>query len=74
MERSCLSYRPHVSSPNLFDQLKIKLILGCETSRLPYFLVNQLTDGGEVVTLTRRSTFISVRGRLDPQGHTAAER
>jgi hypothetical protein len=26
---------------------------GCETSRLPHFLDNQLTDGGEVVSLTR---------------------
>jgi hypothetical protein len=26
---------------------------GCETSRLPYFLDNRLTDGGEVVSLTR---------------------
>jgi hypothetical protein len=25
---------------------------GCETSRLPYFLENWLTDGGEVVSLT----------------------
>jgi hypothetical protein len=23
---------------------------GCETSRLPYFLDNRLTDGGEVVS------------------------
>jgi hypothetical protein len=30
---------------------------GCETSRLPYFLDNQLTDGGEVVSLTRRPPF-----------------
>jgi hypothetical protein len=31
---------------------------GCETSRLPHFLDNRLTDGGEVVSLTRRSPFI----------------
>jgi hypothetical protein len=43
---------------------------GCEKSRLPYFLDNQLTGGGEVVSLKRRSpllpgrvlVFISVRG------------
>jgi hypothetical protein len=28
-----------------------------ETSRLPYFLDNRLTDGGEVVSLTRRPPF-----------------
>jgi hypothetical protein len=27
---------------------------GCETSRLPHFLDNRFTDGGEVVSLTRR--------------------
>jgi hypothetical protein len=27
---------------------------GCETSRLPHFLDNRLTDGGEDVSLTRR--------------------
>jgi hypothetical protein len=27
---------------------------GCETSRLPHFLYNRLTDGGEVVSLTRQ--------------------
>jgi hypothetical protein len=26
---------------------------GCETLRLPHFIENQLTDGGEVVSLTR---------------------
>jgi hypothetical protein len=29
---------------------------GCETSRLLFFLDNRLTDGGEVVSLTRRPT------------------
>jgi hypothetical protein len=28
-----------------------------ETSRLPHFLDNRLTDGGEVVSLTRRRPF-----------------
>jgi hypothetical protein len=27
---------------------------GCEMSELPHFLDNQLTDGGEVVSLTRQ--------------------
>jgi hypothetical protein len=27
---------------------------GCETSRLPHFLDNRLTDGSEVVSLKRR--------------------
>jgi hypothetical protein len=27
---------------------------GCEMSRLPHFLDNRLTDGGKVVSLTRR--------------------
>jgi hypothetical protein len=27
---------------------------GCETSRIPHFSNNQLTDGGEVVSLRRR--------------------
>jgi hypothetical protein len=30
---------------------------GCETSRLPHFLENRLTDGGEVDSLTRRPPF-----------------
>jgi hypothetical protein len=30
---------------------------GCETSRLPHFLDKRLTDGGEVVSLTRRQPF-----------------
>jgi hypothetical protein len=48
----------------------------CDTSRLPHFLDNRLTDGGEVVSLTRRLPFtpqgiflvlISVRGWVDPR-------
>jgi hypothetical protein len=31
--------------------------LGCETSKLPHFLHNRLTDGGEVVSRTRRPPF-----------------
>jgi hypothetical protein len=30
---------------------------GCETSRIPHFLYIRLTDGGEVVTLTRPPPF-----------------
>jgi hypothetical protein len=44
-------------------------------SRLPHFLDNRFTDGGEVVNLTRRPPFadrkflvvISVRGSVDPR-------
>jgi hypothetical protein len=48
---------------------------GCETSRLPRFLHNQLSDGGEVVSLMHRPPLIpgrflvpiSIRGRVDPR-------
>jgi hypothetical protein len=30
---------------------------GCETSRIPHFLDNQLTDGGEAVSPTRQPPF-----------------
>jgi hypothetical protein len=30
---------------------------GCETSRLPHFLDNRVTDGGEVISLTPRPPF-----------------
>jgi hypothetical protein len=33
-------------------------VKGCETSRLPHFLDNRLTDGADVVSLTRRPPFI----------------
>jgi hypothetical protein len=32
---------------------------GCETSKLPHFLDNRLTDGVEVVSLMRRPPFNS---------------
>jgi hypothetical protein len=31
---------------------------GCEKSKIPYFLDNQLTDGGEIVSLRHRLPFI----------------
>jgi hypothetical protein len=39
---------------------------GLSTSRLPHFLDNRLTDGGEVVSLTRRLPFTprKITGRL----------
>jgi hypothetical protein len=33
-------------------------LYGCETSKLPQFLDIRPTDGGEVVSLTRRPLFI----------------
>jgi hypothetical protein len=55
---------------------------GCETSRFPHFLDNWLTDGGEVVSLTRQPPFTprEIPGthfcqRLSwPQGHSVAGR
>jgi hypothetical protein len=55
---------------------------GCETSRLPYFLHNRLTEGGEVVSFARRPPF-TPRNIPDThfcyrmsrlQGHSAARR
>jgi hypothetical protein len=33
-------------------------LYGCETSRIPHFLDNRFTEGGEVVRLTRRPRLI----------------
>jgi hypothetical protein len=33
----------------------------CETSRLPHFLHNRFSDGGEVVSLTRRLPFTPMK-------------
>jgi hypothetical protein len=55
-------YRTYFHSVLLFLKIAI-LITGCEgpygcgTSRLPYFLDNRLTDGGEGVSFTRRPPF-----------------
>jgi hypothetical protein len=37
---------------------------GCETSRLPHFLDNRLTDGSKVVSLTLRPPFTPPPGRF----------
>jgi hypothetical protein len=34
---------------------------GCETSRLPHFLDNRLTNGSKVVSLTRRPSFTPMK-------------
>jgi hypothetical protein len=52
-----------------------RIPFGCETSELPHFLDNQLTDGGEDVSLADWSPFapgrflalIAVRGRINPR-------
>jgi hypothetical protein len=35
---------------------------GCETLRVPQYLDNRLTDGGQVVSLTRRPPFTPQEG------------
>jgi hypothetical protein len=53
---------------------------GCETSRLPHFLDNRLTDGGEIVSLMRQPPFTPraipstpfCYGLSRTQGHSAA--
>jgi hypothetical protein len=74
----------------IFEGKKVKLSpvtgrggpQGCETSRLPHFLDNRLTDGSEVVSLSRLPPLppgrflllISVRGWVDNRAHSAAGR
>jgi hypothetical protein len=50
---------------------------GCEMLRLPHFVNNRLTDGGKVVSLTRRTPFnpledswysFLLRGWVEPRG------
>jgi hypothetical protein len=43
---------------------------GCEMSRLPHFIGNQLTDGGEIVGLTSQPPFTrrKIPGRVKPVG------
>jgi hypothetical protein len=47
---------------------------GCETSRIPYFLDDRLTDGYEV-SLTRRPSFTpkKIRGTVVPRYASALE-
>jgi hypothetical protein len=55
---------------------------GCETQRIPHFLDNRMTEGGEVInpmswprfSLRRFLVLIPVIGRVDPQVHSAAGR
>jgi hypothetical protein len=35
---------------------------GCETSRVPHYLDNRLTDGSEVVNITRQAMPVTGRG------------
>jgi hypothetical protein len=55
--RGSLVYRPERTKGNKSSQVTFVTGRGdqksCETSRLPHFLDNQLTDGGEVVSLTQ---------------------
>jgi hypothetical protein len=74
------------SFPNIFQSIihkKMERVKdngcdGCETSRSPHCLDNQLTDGSEVIGLTRRPRFtprkvlIYVRRLSRLQGHIAA--
>jgi hypothetical protein len=39
--------------------------MGCEMSKIPHFLDSRITDGGEVVSLTRRPRFIPNKNFLE---------
>jgi hypothetical protein len=76
-----MSFSPHVAEGSLFVftisyhnllQVKIKAKLPCNSPwRLTHFLENRLTDGGEVVSLTR----LTPSKKLSrSQGHSAAGR
>jgi hypothetical protein len=49
---------------------------GCETFRVPHYLDNRLTDGGKVVSLTRRPPFTPgiFLVTICVRGHSAAGR
>jgi hypothetical protein len=59
------THNGHAVSRYQVQNTRIKVIrvtgrggpLSCETSRLPDFLENRFTDGGEVVSLTLQSPF-----------------
>jgi hypothetical protein len=55
-------YHPRYTVPIMIKSKAIPVTghggpYGCETSELPHFLDNRLTDGGEVVSLTRWPPF-----------------
>jgi hypothetical protein len=70
------------TSGKVKKKIKAVLVAGSETSRLPHFLDNRLTKGGEDVKFTRRPPFTP--GKITgthfcymlsrPQGHSAIGR
>jgi hypothetical protein len=54
---SKLRYRSHIRDTGKVNAITVSGpggLYGCEMLRIPYFLDHRLTDGNEVVSLTRR--------------------
>jgi hypothetical protein len=60
--KTCLRFR--VNTQRNGKQIKAVPITGRETSRLPHYLDNRLTDGGEDVSLTRAAIYPPPPGRF----------